>query len=130
MKTKPFTLVCCGGLEISGWAGLLNPILHKIEKYNEDKKEDDPGRIEVLQVKEKYGGLRIYLSAPQEFHDMVEKAEADSYHICMYCGSPSHVGQVTSGWITTLCKDCAAQQGRTDWKENTDSRRGAESHPE
>jgi RNA polymerase-binding transcription factor DksA len=119
MKT-PFELFYCESLEKSGWAGLIMPFLAEVEKYNENKKENDPNRIYILQIKEKFGGLRIYLQGPKQFQDMADKAEENSYHICMDCGSPINVGQTQTGWIRTICKDCAAKANLLDnWKQNT-----------
>ena len=59
----------------------------------------------AVQVKEKFGGLRFYMTGgTDEIFDLIEKAEALSYKTCESCGAPGT--QSNSKWITTLCEDC------------------------
>lgn len=98
---EPFELfgVECG----KGWNKLIEPLFKWIENYNNEHPDD---QIEIQQVKEKFGGLRFYVShAPDELHRMIIKAEGDSYGICEVCGSKIDVGY-TSGWIQTICRKC------------------------
>jgi hypothetical protein len=66
--------------------------------------------IEVLQVKEKFGGLRFYVGAvPPEYLSMVyaiiEAVEAQSFRVCETCGTRN--GVTTAGsWVLTLCQEC------------------------
>jgi hypothetical protein len=108
----PYELFGCEGLENnSGWAGLVRPFLHKVEKYNKDEINFIDGlfdhRVTISQIKEKYGGLRIYHYGPEEFHTYSNMCEKASYHICEHCGSPFHVGMYQGGWIETVCINCA-----------------------
>lgn len=95
-------------LEIGeGWYPLVEPLFKYIEEYN--KTAETP--IEVIQVKEKFGGLRFYTSAgTKELHDMIDEAEAKSYTICEMCGKP---GKTRSRyhWLCTLCDECAKELG-------------------
>ena len=60
---------------------------------------------EVLQVKEKFGGLRFYINTgSQEIFDRIYRAENDSFKICEYCGAPGFPRN--TGWIKTLCDTC------------------------
>lgn len=76
----------------------------------------------VGQVKEKWGGLRVYLDyhdyetgepliADQVIADRVEKlldrVERQSYRICENCGDRQTAAPRNTGWIKTLCYDCA-----------------------
>lgn len=57
------------------------------------------------QVKEKFGGLRLYLSGRPEIFPIAEKYELESYTICELCGEPGrlcHLGY----WAITLCPEC------------------------
>jgi hypothetical protein len=57
------------------------------------------------QVKEKYGGLRMYFSGGDDYVDgLVSMAEAMSYKICEICGNKGECNK--SGWFTTLCEGC------------------------
>lgn len=59
----------------------------------------------AAQVKEKYGGLRFYMtSGTDEIFDLIKKAEELSYKTCENCGEPGY--QRSGGWIYTLCDTC------------------------
>ena len=63
---------------------------------------------ELHQSKEKFGGLRFYIGSGNEtIWKIIQKAEGDSYETCETCGTKEQIGH-TRGWITTLCKPCAA----------------------
>lgn len=82
-----------------GWFDLIFRLCEDIEKTN-------PENFRVEQVKEKFGGLRFYYSGgSQEVHDLVNKAESDSYNICENCGTRDNVTSEGS-WILTLCTNC------------------------
>lgn len=100
---EPYELfgVECG----DGWKEILKPIFDYIEKYNQDKTNDDD-KIAILQCKEKFGSLRVYTNFDtKELSKLIEGAERDSWETCEYCGSKERVGH-TSGWIMTMCYDC------------------------
>lgn len=86
----------------NGWKSLYEPILEYIKEYNETHKEN----IEIHQIKEKFGGLRIYPSFyTDELMKMIDEAEEKSYGMCENCGKPCK--QINVGhWIYTLCQDC------------------------
>lgn len=70
----------------------------------------------VTQVKEKFGGLRIYLSYPAGTDTsapeaLVDKAEADSEHVCEQCGKPGTTGGTY--WLKTLCPEHRAADDKT-----------------
>jgi hypothetical protein len=88
---REHALICVG----DGWKDLIN------ELY--DKK---PNNVEVIQVKEKYGGLRFYVgSAPDEYLDLIDKCEHKSTTICENCGQPGKTID-DHGWLRTICEDC------------------------
>lgn len=68
-----------------------------------------PKGTEVLQVKEKWGGLVVYVSLPEgldtyergEAYGALRMAEVASFRICEVCGSPGK--RRSGGWIRTLC---------------------------
>jgi NADH pyrophosphatase NudC (nudix superfamily) len=88
------------------------------ERNKEDNKKylekNDPARLASLpeyfpfkfdQVKEKYGGLRLYFSGGDEYAEgLVSMAEAMSYKICEVCGNAGKPNK--GGWISTLCDSC------------------------
>lgn len=80
-----------------GWYPLIQELIDELNKL--------PDEIEVLQVKEKYAGLRFYVSgASDKAYDIISRYENYSYHICEYCGefwtAKERVGH---GWYKTLC---------------------------
>lgn len=81
------------GIECAqGWKDLVQPLFELCDKHD----------VEVLQVKEKFGGLRFYVGgAPDEVYDAIRKAEDLSLTICMICGAPGKPRG--GGWILTLC---------------------------
>lgn len=100
---EPYDLygIECG----KGWNKLITPILDYIDIYNSGQKDED--KIQVYQIKEKFGGLRIYVSyTTPELEKMIKEAEDQSYKVCEYCGSTDNVQQTKTGWIKTLCEKC------------------------
>jgi len=58
------------------------------------------------QVKEKFGGLRFYMSCgTDEMFDLIDEADTASYKICEECAS-GDATQNDVGWIRTLCESC------------------------
>lgn len=77
-----------------GWSALLDKIYDNLrpETY-------------VMQVKEKWGGLRFYVGgATQEEYAIIDKAEELSYDICEVCGEAGKLRE-DLGWILTLCDE-------------------------
>lgn len=63
----------------------------------------------IVQIKEKFGGLRWYddgfpEEGYEEYMDWLCKYEDLSFKTCINCGEPA-IG-FTKGWITPLCKEC------------------------
>ena len=90
----------------SGWYDILKELFDNLEPFlNWDI-------VKICQVKEKFGGLRVYVDFHgdidaedvKQIHDMIDDAESKSLHTCESCGA---IGEVrTIGWIKTLCDDC------------------------
>lgn len=63
--------------------------------------------MEILQIKEKYGGLRFYtggVPTESKIFDIVRKYEDLSYETCIKCGKPAE--WISTGWISPYCNDC------------------------
>lgn len=70
----------------------------------------------VGQVKEKFGGLRVYLDHrnaeqigyPKQVWDAIHTAEALSMRICEDCGAAGTIGPRRPGgvWVKALCDGC------------------------
>ncbi|MBL1319559.1 MAG: hypothetical protein COA63_000670 [Methylophaga sp.] len=95
-----------------GWFDLINELSLQVEAIANKQKNkgcvDDKLPI-VTQVKEKFGGLRFYMSNQNdEIRQLIEKAEAKSYRICEQCG---HQGKLSrdGGWFRTECESCRSR---------------------
>ncbi len=73
---------------------------------DDEQKEE----FEFLQVKEKFGELRIYMCpCTSEMNEICHKYEDKSRFVCIDCGAPAT--KITSGWILPLCDKCAEKTG-------------------
>ena len=121
---EPFELfgVECG----EGWHELLKPIFKYVEEYNKDKAEDK--RMEICQIKEKWGWLCVYLNFyTPEVNKIINTAEKEASQTCELCGSKKDVGMACEGWITTECHDCMKKWCQKNekphrWKRNSDGK--------
>lgn len=96
-----------------GWHSLLKPIFDYIEKYNQDKTEED--KIKIQQIKEKFGGLRVYTNFhTDELDEIISNAEDESFSTCETCGTKKNVGS-TVGWMSTCCKDCVIKHAEKSY---------------
>ncbi|EYD74374.1 hypothetical protein Rumeso_04059 [Rubellimicrobium mesophilum DSM 19309] len=86
-----------------GWLPLIQGCLANLRLIVE---EDGLADLRVIQVKEKYGQLRIYASTGNDrVWELLQLAEAASGQICENCGGPSQVAW-RGDWLTTLCPVC------------------------
>lgn len=73
---------------------------------------DNAKDFRILDIKEKFGGLRFYCyAATREVYDIIRKYERMSYHICISCGEPAT--KISKGWICPYCDQCAKQMNVT-----------------
>ena len=97
-----------------GWIPLIEEAKTIIAKYNQKLKEEDLDTepLEFIQIKEKWGGLRIYLNYyVPEIADQIHELESKSLHICEHCGTIKNVkSDWTHGWIMTLCDKCREEE--------------------
>jgi hypothetical protein len=102
--------ITCG----NGWYDLIDLICYKVENLNKNIKDRNrliAGNNEEIidfkfdQIKEKFGGLRIYYSGGDDYiRGLVTMAETMSYKICEVCGNKGKPNK--GGWISTLCDGC------------------------
>lgn len=87
-----------------GWKHLYQPIIDKVNEYNKEHK-DNP--LQIDQIKEKFGELRIYLSYHvKEIEDMIAIAEEKSHYTCEICGKTINEPIVKNHWIYPMCEEC------------------------
>lgn len=107
----------CWGFECGdGWFALIDRLSAALEAIN--KTLPNGQKVEAVQVKTKYGGLRFYTNgapygngAPIATCDRVDNlilaAEDESYRTCEQCGKRGKSN--AKGWIETLCDECRAK---------------------
>ena len=92
-----------------GWYELIDGLSAALEKKIVELKEKRTPAEELpkaVQVKEKFGGLRFYMScATEEMYKLIHDAENKSYTICETCGAEGEIRH--GGWVRTLCDKCA-----------------------
>jgi len=102
-----------------GWYDLINTLCGVIQneidndiiqhgyrvKRGEAKEEDAPQQTVVVQIKEKFGGLRFYCDHESPtVRGAIHMAESMSFRICESCGNPGKPDG--EGWTTTKCEPC------------------------
>jgi hypothetical protein len=100
------------GCECSdGWYNLINHVCACIDEHirNGHWKHEEPYRF--FQIKEKYGGLRIYDNGHDDYiFGVIRLAESLSYVTCEVCGNAGRVCCSKTGyWLRTLCAEHAEQ---------------------
>lgn len=91
-----------------GWIALVSLLLRHVQFHC-----DNSGcpQVVIKQVKEKFGGLRVYVSGGDAFiHGMITMAEGLSEVTCLFCGQP---GVHRPGlWIHVACDRCEEEYRR------------------
>ena len=102
---------CCGFYIGYGWWPRIKKLCEDItEVLNHSKCSG----FMVDQVKEKFGGLRFYVSNDNdEIKSLIYEAESDCSKICETCGKEGSTNNTPEGkWIKTLCPECAKSSYR------------------
>lgn len=93
-----------------GWFPLIYQLCEDIQGELNKLDEDFNKYFYVTQVKEKFAGLRFYVSyGTDEIFDLISEAEKKSHTVCEKCGEPGAVRR-RGGWYKTLCQDCASAE--------------------
>jgi hypothetical protein len=106
-----------------GWYDIIDTLCYQIQQHvdnnfgqqpylvkqgslkEEDVKPAEHFQVVAAQVKEKFGGLRFYVTGGDpEVYGMIRMAEAMSYRTCETCGNKGKTEG--PGWIRTLCDPC------------------------
>jgi hypothetical protein len=98
------TLICFGFEVDDGWMPILEELFEKIDKVTKENNLD----ITIVQVKEKFGSLRVYWHGSDTENDdisnLIWEAEKQSACTCEKCGKPGTMQ--TDGWMCVRCEDC------------------------
>ena len=98
------------GIEVNfGWHDIISSVCYRIKQHEKNKKSDYYP-VTFDQIKEKWGGLRIYYIGGDDYiRGVVDMAEEMSYKICERCGCPGSPNK--QGWVMTLCNKCRNKNG-------------------
>lgn len=98
------------GLSVGdGWVPLLRDLIIKLEARA--SKTTIP--LVVVQVKEKFGGLRFYTHNGDGFdQDDIRAAEGLSFKTCEWCGTKGGPDTTNTGWMLTLCPPCIERRAK------------------
>jgi hypothetical protein len=108
-RGKPVTesLMCFGFECGDGWFSLIRDLSAAIERACDEDRTVVP---EVVQVKEKYGGLRVYIyGGSDRVYQLIDRAEEDSLRICEQCGLEGVLCVDGGGWYRTVCAEHARE---------------------
>lgn len=99
------TLMPLGFQHGDGWIGLLWQLCVDLEPLVTSWELKSGDCFEVLEVKQKLGGLRFYTNADDDkVRQRIEAAVLDSFQTCEICGRPGKLNE--AGHISTLCDSC------------------------
>jgi hypothetical protein len=97
-----------------GWFDILWRLCEELEPLVAELEATGGVPFEVLQVKEKFGGLRFYVNCRNDaaIRQRIGIAADESFRSCEICGQP---GELRDGsWIKTLCDQHACVEGTAD----------------
>lgn len=109
-----------------GWYDLIYTACKELQEWS----DANTTQIILLQVKEKFGAIRIYYNVATsllidlaEMTAIIEKAEKLSTQTCEKCGSMENVERTNFGWVKYLCSECrtkrsSAKDAHEFWKED------------
>lgn len=103
-EMQPFAMF---GFECGdGWYDILELLIGQIDHYFTHKYKGVPEGFAIVQVKEKFGGLRFYVDGGDDVvYELIRFAENLADRTCEYCGSNQNIMR-SQGWIITACESC------------------------
>ena len=107
--------ICCG----NGWFPLIWELSALNEKIARLIHPSKPQPV-VVQVKEKFGGLRFYLDKRPGVYSIAWyygiAVENQSFYVCEFCGGPAQ-RRINQGWMKSVCEACfMLWSGPDPWK--------------
>ena len=105
------TLMSFGFMCGDGWFALLWRLCERLEPLVAEFERKTGERFEVIEVKQKFGGLRFYTShsfglvpAAEAIRKCIEDAKAESVRACEVCGQPGRQRRLR-GWFFAACDE-------------------------
>ena len=119
-----------------GWVDLVDRLFVDLDAMLDDRQAK---RFKIIQIKEKFAGLRVYwqlgsektvvldfissqsvqrldtrpaepTNAFDQITTRVRQAGAEAAWTCQHCGRPGDRAQQAPGWMITLCDACRKQR--------------------
>ena len=85
-----------------GWFDILWRLFEGLEPLATELEKQTGRPFEVLQVKEKFGGLRVHVNDKNDaIRQRIEMAQQESVRTCEICGQPGRLRD--DSWIKTVC---------------------------
>jgi hypothetical protein len=107
-ELPPTESLMCFGCECGdGWYGLIKAASELISLHMKRVQQENPNAKFVwAQIKEKFGGLRLYYDGYSDdyIRGVLSMAYELAFITCEVCGSPGE--QRSGGWIVTQCDNC------------------------
>ena len=112
-KSLPMNITCmCYGVCVGdGWYNIMEVLCSRIQGYIDRKQQKNPEfhQVEFTQVKEKFGGLRVYTNGHDEVVDfLISFATGMAARTCEDCGNPGK-NRSYNGWYIAHCDTCSAE---------------------
>ena len=86
----------------TGWEPLSGALRKELEPYD----------IVIIEIKEKWGELRVQYTytgpgvQPPEIKEIIERYAALADQICMFCGGTGSLEKLPTGVLAVICRDC------------------------
>lgn len=84
-----------------GWAKLVEPVVDRAKEKG----------VAIYQIKEKFGGLRIYAEDDAEIDTLIKAAAVQAVSTCERCGAVGKL-RLELSWVKTLCSGCMPEKER------------------
>jgi hypothetical protein len=108
-----YTAMARGFDHDDGWFDILWRLCGDLEPLVNEFEQTTGSQFEILQVKEKFGGLRIHVNhANDTIRRRIEAADQESLRTCEVCGQPGTLHE--DSWIKTLCDQHVGEYGARD----------------
>lgn len=89
------------------WYNLIHNLSNSINNIISLMPQDKQLNYYVVQLKEKFHGLRYYMSASTpEINELISAAEDESYLICYGCSGKIEEDFKKANWTITHCEKC------------------------
>ena len=96
-----------------GWRALLWDLCVALEAHAKMQKAIGHKPVQVVQIKQKFGGLRFYTQGGDDLTGaFIAAAEEIAERTCEVCGAPARAKRI-NGWISTFCRP--HQEVALDW---------------